>query len=76
MKITLDFNDYYQYIQVMNKGKKRMTKIHKFQNNIAPTFVEKQGIVYKVVDMGGYKVEIRVKPEAEVKRDNLLFNSK
>ena len=53
-----------------------MTKIHKFQNNITPTFVEKQGIVYKVVDMGGYKVEIRVKPEAEVKRDNLLFHSK
>lgn len=25
-----------------------MTKIHKFQNNIAPTFVEKQGIVNEV----------------------------
>jgi len=52
-----------------------MTKIHKFQNTIDPVYVEKQGIKYKVVDLGGHKMEIRVKGADELTRDSRLFRS-
>lgn len=52
-----------------------MTKIHKFQNTIDPVYIEKQGVKYKVVDLGGHKMEIRVKDAVEVSRDSKLFKS-
>ena len=52
-----------------------MTKIHKFQNTIDPVYIEKQGVKYKVVDLGGHKMEIRVKDAVEVSRDLKLFKS-
>ena len=53
-----------------------MRNIIKYQNTSPVRIVEKQGIAYKVVDMGGYTVELRVKPQAEIQRDSLLFRSK
>ena len=50
-----------------------MRKLHRYLNTAKPEFVEKRGVTYKVVDMGGYKVNLRVKDELEIKRDKELF---
>ena len=50
-----------------------MIKAFKYQNT-PPTIVEKSGISYKIVDMGGYKMEIRIKDSKEIERDTALFN--
>ena len=50
-----------------------MRNAHRFHNTAKPEFVEKRGVTYKVVDMGGYKVNLRVKDELEIKRDKELF---
>jgi hypothetical protein len=50
-----------------------MRKLHRYLNTAKPEFVEKRGVTYKVVDMGGYKVTLRVKSDTEIKRDKELF---
>ena len=50
-----------------------MRNVHRFHNTAKPEFVEKRGVTYKVVDMGGYKVTLRVKSDTEIKRDKELF---
>ena len=50
-----------------------MRNVHRFHNTAKPEFVEKAGVTYKVVDMGGYKVNLRVKSDDEIKRDKELF---
>ena len=50
-----------------------MRNVHRFHNTAKAEFVEKAGVTYKVVDMGGYKVNLRVKDELEIKKDKELF---
>ena len=50
-----------------------MRNVHRFHNTAKTEFVEKRGVTYKVVDMGGYKVNLRVKSDDEIKRDKELF---
>tara|TARA_Y100000034_G_C6836173_1_gene377893 strand:- start:21 stop:194 length:174 start_codon:yes stop_codon:yes gene_type:complete len=50
-----------------------MRKVHRFKNTAKPEFVEKGGVTYKVVDLGGTKMNIRVKDDKEIKRDEALF---
>ena len=51
-----------------------MRKIHRLKNTKAGFVVEK-GIKYQVMDLGGYKMKVRVKSEEEKKRDSELFQS-
>ena len=50
-----------------------MRKLHRFHNTTKPEFVEKGGVTYKIVDLGGHKMKIRVKEDKEVKKDAELF---
>jgi hypothetical protein len=50
-----------------------MRKIVKFKNTAKTEYVEKGGVKYKVVDLGGMKMLIRVKADKEVKKDSELF---
>jgi hypothetical protein len=50
-----------------------MRKIVKFKNTTKTEYVEKGGVKYKVVDLGGMKMLIRVKADKEVKKDSELF---
>ena len=50
-----------------------MRKVVKFKNTAKPEFVEKGGVTYKVVDLGGTKMKIRVKDDKEIKKDAALF---
>jgi hypothetical protein len=50
-----------------------MRKIHRFKNTAETEYVEKGGVTYKVIDLGGTKMNIRVKEDKEVKRDLKLF---
>jgi hypothetical protein len=48
-------------------------KVHRFKNTTKTEYVEKGGVTYKVVDLGGMKMMIRVREDKEVKRDKELF---
>ena len=50
-----------------------MRNIHRFKNTVEPELVEKGGVKYKVVDLGGMKMMVRVREDKEVKRDKELF---
>ena len=50
-----------------------MRKVHRFKNTAKPEFVEKGGVTYKVVDLGGTKMKIRVKDDKEIKKDAALL---
>jgi len=41
--------------------------------NSKPVFITEKGIQYKVVDLGGHKMKIRVKSDKEMARDSKLF---
>jgi len=51
-----------------------MRKVQKYKNTDKPVFETKNGVTYKIVEIGGMKMEIRVKEDKEVKRDTELFN--
>ena len=50
-----------------------MRKAVRFKNTTKPEFVTERGVTYKVVDLGGHKMEIRVKDDKEIKKDSELF---
>jgi len=51
-----------------------MRKVVKFVNKKkGGELIEKYGVQYRRVDMGGYKVDIRVKPQDELTKDIKLF---
>ena len=50
-----------------------MRKIVKFKNTTKTEYVEKGGVKYKVVDLGGMKMMVRVRDDKEIKRDAELF---
>ncbi len=50
-----------------------MRKAYRFKNTTKPEFVTERGVTYKVVDLGGHKMKIRVKADKEVKKDSELF---
>ena len=49
-----------------------MRKIHRFVNS-KPVIITEKGIKYKVVDLGGHKMKIRIKSDEEIARDSKLF---
>mgnify|MGYP000361913414 CR=1 FL=1 len=53
-----------------------MRKVVKFKNTAKQEFVIRGGVKYQVIDLGGSKMEIRVKSDDEIKRDNELFRLK
>ena len=50
-----------------------MRKVVKYKNTAETEYVVKSGITYKVVDLGGTKMDIRVKEDKEIKKDVALF---
>ena len=50
-----------------------MRKAVRFKNTTKPEFVTECGVTYKIVDVGGMKMEIRVKEDKEIKKDSELF---
>ena len=50
-----------------------MRKVKKYKNTDKPVFKTKDGVTYKIVDVGGTKIKIRVKEDKEVKKDSELF---
>ena len=48
-------------------------KVKRYKNTTKTEYVEKGGVTYKVVDLGGMKMMIRVKADKEVKKDSELF---
>ena len=50
-----------------------MRNIVRFKNTAKTEFVEKGGVTYKIVDLGGHKMKIRVRDEKEIKRDKKKF---
>ena len=50
-----------------------MRKAVRFKNTTKTEYVEKGGVTYKIVDLGGHKMKIRVKADKEVKKDSELF---
>ena len=50
-----------------------MRKVVKYKNTAETEYVVKGGVTYKVVDLGGTKMNIRVKEDKEVKKDTELF---
>ena len=50
-----------------------MRKVHKFKNTIKTEYVKKDGVNYKVVDLGGMKMMVRVRGDKEITRDRKLF---
>ena len=50
-----------------------MRNVHRFKNTTAPRYMEKGGVNYRVVDLGGIEMMIRVRDEKEVKPDTELF---
>ncbi len=51
-----------------------MTKINKFKNNSNDKFVTKKGVKYRVLDLGGSTIEIRVKSDKELAKDKKAFD--
>jgi hypothetical protein len=51
-----------------------MRKVVKYKNTDKPVYETKgDGITYKIVDVGGTKIKIRVKEDKEIKKDSALF---
>ena len=50
-----------------------MRKVVKFKNTAKTEYVTEGGVTYKVIDVGGTKMKIRVKEDKEVKKDTELF---
>jgi len=50
-----------------------MRKVVKYKNTAETEYVVKGGVTYKVVDLGGTKMNIRVKEDKEIKKDVALF---
>ena len=50
-----------------------MRKVKKYKNTDKPVFKTIDGVTYKVVDVGGMKMKIRVKEAKEIKKDSALF---
>ena len=50
-----------------------MRKVHRFKNTAKTEYVEKGGVTYRVVDLGGTKMMVRVREDKEIKRDSALF---
>jgi hypothetical protein len=48
-------------------------KVHRFKNTTKTEYVEKGGVRYKIVDLGGHKMKIRVRADKEIKQDKELF---
>ena len=51
-----------------------MRKIHRYEpKNNEEVLVVKNGVTYKVLDLGGSKIEVRVKSSKEIARDSKEF---
>ena len=50
-----------------------MLKINKFKPVNKEVLVVKNGVTYKVLDLGGSKIEVRVKSPKELARDSKAF---
>ena len=50
-----------------------MRKVQKYKNTDKPVFETKDGVTYKIVDVGGMKMKIRVKEDKEIMKDSALF---
>jgi hypothetical protein len=50
-----------------------MLKINKFKSVNKEVLVVKNGVTYKVLDLGGSKIEVRVKSPKELERDIKAF---
>jgi len=50
-----------------------MRKVHRFKNTTKTEYVKKGGVNYRVVDLGGMKMMVRVRGDKEVTRDRKLF---
>ena len=51
-----------------------MIKINKFKNNSNDKFVTKNGVKYRVLDLGGTKLKVRVKSPKELPKDKKAFD--
>jgi hypothetical protein len=49
-----------------------MRNIHRFVNK-KPVIVTEKGIQYKIVDLGGHKMKIRIRSDKEMTKDSKLF---
>ena len=50
-----------------------MTKINRFINSKEDKFVTKGGVKYRVLDLGGSTIEVRVKSDKELAKDYKAF---
>jgi len=50
-----------------------MRKVKKYKNTDKPVFKTMDGVTYRIVDVGGTKIKIRVKEDKEIKKDSALF---
>ena len=50
-----------------------MIKINKFKPVNKEVLVVRSGVTYKVLDLGGSKLEVRVKSPKELERDSKAF---
>ena len=51
-----------------------MRKLHRYEpKNNDEVLVVKNGVTYRVLDLGGSKIEIRVKSSKEIARDSKEF---
>jgi hypothetical protein len=50
-----------------------MLKINKFKPVNKEVLVVKSGVTYRVLDLGGSKIEVRVKSSKEIARDSKEF---
>jgi hypothetical protein len=73
LEITLDLYRYLVLYLGVKERKQKMRKVYRFKNTAEPEFVEKGGVTYKVIDLGGTKMNIRVKEDKEIKKDSKLF---
>jgi len=46
-----------------------MTKINRYKNTTEPVLEVKGGVTYRVMDLGGSKIRIRVKSDKEIAKD-------
>ena len=51
-----------------------MIKLNRYKNKTEPVLVVKNGVTYRVMDLGGSKIEVRVKTPKEVLKDKKDFN--
>ena len=46
-----------------------MTKINRYTNTTKPVIEVKNGVSYRIMDLGGSKIRIRVKSDKEMAKD-------